>query len=120
MQDTSSHALIDLLKVLAVPLAAGIGALGQWLFNRQKRQLEASVNEATAVKTRAEARKLDGETLNMAWDRIDELTAINSELRTKVDLCEIRSRHHETQQKKMKALLDLHGIKYSEFDEPRS
>jgi hypothetical protein len=114
----SSHALLEALKILAIPLAGAIGALLAKLFEWGKQKPEISAIQAGAEKTRAEARKLDGETINLAWDRISELTDINFELRRQLDLCEIRVRHHEAQEKRLKALIDIHEIKYSEFDEP--
>lgn len=127
MQETSSHALLDLLKNLQAPIGAVLGALAHWLFNRWKRKPELSILEATAQKTRAEARKLDEETLDLARDRIDELVTVNYQLRRdllelqkKVDMADIRDRFNEEQRRKMKALLEIHSIKYNEFDEPKS
>lgn len=127
MQETSSHALLDLLKSLQAPIGAVLGALAQWLFTRWKQKPEAAILVANAEKTRAEARRIDGEILDRAHDRIDELAAVNYQLRQdclalqkKVDMGDIRDKFNEGQRKKMKALLDVHGIKYSEFDEPQS
>lgn len=129
MQDQSSSAsqvLLDFLKILAIPIAGGIGYLVSWFRNRGKRKPELSILEATAQKTRAEARKIDGETIDRAHDRIDELVIINYQLREdllelkkQVDMSDIRDSFNEKQRKKMKALLDVHGIKYSEFDDPK-
>src|SRR5688572_21098043 len=126
MQETSSNALLDLLKSLQVPIGAVVGALVHWLISRWKRKPELSILEANAEKTRAEAKKLDGETLDLAYDRIDELVIVNYQLRKEnlalqrdVDLAAIRDRFNEEQRRKMKALLDVHDIKYSEFDEPK-
>lgn len=127
-QSTSaSQVLLDFLKILAIPLAGVIGYLGSWLQTRKKLQPEILILEANAEKTRAEARKLDGETIDRAHDRIDELVIVNFQLRQdclalqkRVDMAEIRERFNEQQKRKMKALLDIHGIKYSEFDEPKS
>jgi hypothetical protein len=126
MQDNPSaspHALLDALYVLAIGIAGAIGSLVTWFINRKKVRPEISILEADAEKTRAgaektraEGRKLDAETINLFCMRIDDLVAINLKLSQKIDLCEIRSRHHEAQEKRMKALLDLHGIKYSEMD----
>lgn len=130
MQEHSSSAsqvFVDVLKVLAVPLAAALGYLGSWFQNRKKLKPELSILEASAAKTEAEARKLDGETVDRAYDRIDELVIVNFQLRQdcldlqkKVDMADIRDKFNEEQRRKMKALLDVHGIKYSEFDEPKS
>lgn len=127
-QSTStSQLLLDFLKILAIPLAGAIGYLGSWLQNRKKIKPEILILEANAEKTRAETRRLDGETIDLAHDRIDELVVVNFQLRQdclalqrKVDMAEIRDSFNDKQRKKMKALLDLHGIKYSEFDEPKS
>lgn len=116
---SASHYLLDFLRILAIPLAGALGYLGSWFLNRKKIKPEVSVLEASAEKTRAEARKLDGETIRDAWERIDELILINFELRKQLDMCEIRSRHHEVQERRMLALMELHGIKYKEFDEPK-
>lgn len=114
------HTLLQVLYLLAIALAGGLGALIDRFINRKKITPEVAILEASAIKIRAEARKLDGETIDLAWDRIDDLTAINSELTKKLDLCEIRSRHHETQEKRMLALMELHGIKYKEYDDPKN
>ena len=113
------HALLDFLYVLAIPIAAGVGALVNRLLNRKRVRPELLILEASAEKTRAEVRKLDGETIDLAYDRILELVEINRELSKQLDLCEIRGRHHEAQEKRMLAIMSLHNIKYSEFDEPK-
>lgn len=124
---SASQLLVDVLKVLAVPLAAALGYLGSWFHNRKKLKPEVSILEANAEKTRAEARRLDSETIDLAHDRIDELVVVNFQLRQdclelqkKVDMAEIRDRFNDQQKRKLKALLDIHSIKYSEFDEPKS
>ena len=124
---SSSQLLLDLLKNLQGPIGAALGVLGHWLFNRWKQKPEIKILDANAAKTEAEARKLDGETVDRAYDRIDELVIVNFQLRQdclalqrKADMAEIRDNFNDRQRKKMKALLDLHGIKYSEFDEPQS
>jgi hypothetical protein len=123
---SASQVLLDFLKILAIPIAGGIGYLFSWFRNRGKRKPELSILEASAAKTRAEAKKLDGETLDLAYERIDELVVVNFQLRKdlldlqkKVDMAEIRDKFNDGQRRKMKAMLDVHGIKYSEFDEPK-
>lgn len=129
MQEQSSSAsqvLLEFLKNLQGPIGAALGVLGHWLFNRWKQKPELSILEASAGKTEAETRKLDGETIDRAYDRIDELVEVNYQLRQdclalqrKVDMADIRDKFNDGQRRKMKALLDLHGIKYGEFDEPK-
>jgi len=122
---SASQVLLDFLKILAIPIAGALGYLGSWLQNRKKLNPEIKILDANAAKTEAEARKLDGETVDRAYDRIDELVVVNFQLRQdclalqrKVDMSEIRDRFNEEQRRKMKALLDIHGIKYNEFDGP--
>jgi hypothetical protein len=124
---STSQVLLDVLKVLAVPFLAASGYFAAWIQNRKKLKPELKILDANAAKTEAEARKLDGETVDRAYDRIDELVMVNYQLRQdclalqrKVDMSEIRDRFNDGQRRKMKALLDIHGIKYSEFDEPKS
>jgi len=124
---STSQVLVDLLKVLAIPVAGALGYLGSWFQNRKKIRPEIKILDANAAKTEAEARKLDGETVDRAYDRIDELVIVNFQLRQdclalqrQVDMAEIRDRFNEEQKRKMKALLDIHGVKYNEFDEPQS
>lgn len=123
---STSQVLLDFLKILAVPLAAVGGYLGSWFQNRKKLRPELAILDANARKTRAEAKKIDGEALDQAWERIDELAAVNFQLRKdclelqkKVDLADLRDNFNAEQRKRMKALLDIHSIKYSEFDEPK-
>jgi hypothetical protein len=122
---STSQLLLEFLKNLQAPIGAALGVLGHWLFNRWKQKPEIKILDANAAKTEAEARKLDGETVDRAYDRIDELVVVNFQLRQdclalqrKVDMGEIRDRFNEEQRRKMKALLDIHGIKYNEFDDP--
>lgn len=127
-QSTStSQLLLDFLKILAIPLAGAIGYLGSWLQNRKKLSSEISFNEANAEKTRAEARKIDGETIDRAHDRIDELVLVNYrlrqdclELQKKLDMAELRERVYDEGRRKTKALLDLQETSDSELDGPQS
>lgn len=126
MSEPSSHALLDLLKSLQVPIGAFLGALGHWLFNRWKQKPEASVLEATAERTRAEARKLDGETIDRAHDRIDELVIVNYQLRKdclelqrKLDMAELREGLYDQSRRETKAktILGLNESLDSEVDQ---
>jgi hypothetical protein len=103
-----------------------------WL-NRKKPAAEIGVHEATAVKTRAEARKIHAEAdvqLNTVVERflirIDEMTVKADAVRIerddykmRYDLQQIELRLRDAQIKKMKGVLDLKGIKLSDFDEPK-
>lgn len=124
---SASQILLDFLKILAIPLAGAIGYLGSWLQNRKKLSSEILFTEANAEKTRAEARKLDGETIDRAYDRIDELVAVNSQLRKdclelqkKLDLAELREMVYDENRRHTKARLDLQETSDCELDEPES
>ena len=87
MQQTPPSSLTGLeyaVISIAVTLAGGIGAFLTWIINRRKLKPEISVIDATAEKTRAEARKLDGDTIHLAWQRIDELFAISENQRSQI------------------------------------
>lgn len=75
-------ALYDALEWIAIPLASVIGAVLTWITLRKKIKPEIAVLSADAEKKRAEARQLDGSTVQLAWDRIDELQGIIDGLRT--------------------------------------
>lgn len=130
MQEQSSSAsqvLLDFLKVLAIPIAGGIGYLVSWFRNRGREKPERSILEATAEKTRAEARKLDGEIIDGAYDRIDELLIINYQLRQdclalqkKVDMAELREQMYDESRRKTKARLVLQETNGSEQEDPES
>lgn len=86
MQSTpsSSHSLLfEALSWLTTPaIATAIGGFIMWLLvGRRKVQPEVNVLAAQAVKDRAEARWRDGDTVNKAWDRIDEMQVIIDGLR---------------------------------------
>jgi hypothetical protein len=111
---STSQALLEVLKVLSVPLAAAGGYLGSWLQNRRKLRPELKILDANAAKTEAEARKLDGETVDRAYDRIDELVKVNYQLRqdclalqNKLDIAEMREKLYDEGRRNAKALLDL-------------
>jgi hypothetical protein len=122
---STSQVLLDVLKILAVPLAAIGGYLGSWLQNRKKLQPELRILDANAAKTEAEARKTDGETLDRAYDRIDELVLVNYQLRKdclelqkKLDIAEMREKLYDEGRRNTKALLDLQETKDTEIKPP--
>jgi len=122
---STSQVLLDLAKVLAVPIAGALGYLGSWLQNRKRLSPELKVLDANAAKTEAEARKLDGETVDRAYDRIDELVKVNYQLRqdcltlqNKLDIAEMREKLYDEGRRNAKALLDLQETRESEVPEP--
>lgn len=87
MQQSSSSlaGLEQTVLELAKFLASGvIGAVLTWLNLRKKLKPEIQVIEATAAKTYAEARHLNGETLSDAYDRIEELYVIADRQRVQI------------------------------------
>lgn len=87
MQNSSSslagleQTAIELAKLIASGI---VGAFLWWLKDRKKLKPEIQVIEATAAKTYAEARHLNGETLKDAYDRIEELYIIGDSQRTQI------------------------------------
>jgi hypothetical protein len=102
-----------------------------WL-NWKKPEAEIHVTEAQAVKTRAEARKIDAdadlqvntiiERLHVRIDQmqegVDEIRGERDELKMRCDMQDIELNLRDRQMKKMKGILDARGIKLSDFDQP--
>lgn len=128
------------LKQIAFGLLASfVGGSGAyklfniWL-NRKKPAADIHVTEATAVKRIAEARKLNAEAdvqlsaiVERLHVRLDEVTLKADAVRLERDnyklrceLQQIELKLRDDQIKKMKGILDLKGIKLSDFDEPRA
>lgn len=73
--------VVELAKVVA---SGALGSILTWLNLRKKLKPEIQVIEATAAKTYAEARHLNGETLGNAYERIEELYVIADSQRTQI------------------------------------
>lgn len=143
MQETNAipHSVGQVVYTIIVLLSGGTaGGVLLHLLNRRWLGIES---EARAAKTKAEARHLDSETIDKAYERIDELHAIIDELRAerekdRLELLrmsrleyeseqqrrqlsqqDLELESYENQMKRMKAILDLKGIKISDFDEPK-
>lgn len=143
MQETQiPHSAIgSLAYTIAMLLSGGAGGgLLLHFLNRRRQNLES---EANAAKAKAEARKLDSETIDRAYDRIEELHGIIDELRaqqekdrlemlrlSQVEYVSSQQRSQlerqmieldlaDKQIKRMKGILDARGIKLSDFDEPK-
>lgn len=145
MQETNTiphSALGQMLYTLVVLLSGGAGgSLILHLLNRRRINSESA---AQAEKTKAEARHLDSETVNRAYDRIEELHTIIDELRAEkekdrlellrmshleyiseqqkrqLELQEIDLKLANEQMKRLKGFIDSKGLKPSELDEPKS
>lgn len=121
---SSSGAIEQTILELARVLAGGlIGSILTWLNLRKKLKPEIQVIEATAAKTYAEARHLNGETLKDAYDRIEELFIIADSQRTQISrlqldndkqAMELQFQEHEI--KWLKGVLDAAEVKLSDYD----
>ena len=144
MQDANSipHSLVGQVVYTATLLLSGttVGGLIIHLLNRRRQNLES---EANAAKAKAEARHLDSETIDRAYERIADLNDIIDELRAQQDkdrleLLRVSRLEYESQQqrrqieqqeielelsdkqiKRMKGFLDAKGLKLSDLDEPK-
>jgi hypothetical protein len=101
----------------------GLGGFLTWLIMRKKVKPEIRVIEATAEKTLAEARKIDGETLGDAYDRIKELHVIGDQQRVQISrlqlMCDKQNMELEFQEselKWLKGVLDAAQVKLSDYD----
>lgn len=144
MQETQiPHSAIGSLAYTVAMLLSG-GAGGGLLLHFLNRRRVALESEANAAKTKAEARHLDSETIDRAYDRIDELHGIIDELRAQQDhdrlelmrmsrleyevseqrrqiaQQDIELKLADQQIKKLKGFIDAKGYKLSELDGPKS
>jgi len=53
-------------------------------------------------------------------NKAEEIDGELADSRQARELLEIRLKHHEAQEKKLKSLLDYHAISYAELDQPKS
>lgn len=123
MQEISSAIpswIVQVLRDLAIFIGGGgiVKLITLWQ-NRRKPQVEIS---AITIKSQATA----GDSLGRMIDRLDRSVAQNERLRSerddlqeKCDKRDMELEFNERQMKRLKGLLDMHGIKYSEMDEPR-
>lgn len=124
---SSSDAVQQTILELARVLVGGVvGSVLTWLNLRKKLKPEIQVIEATAAKTYAEARHLNGETLKDAYDRIEELFVIADAQRTQISRLqldndkqsmELQFQEHEI--KWLKGVLDAANVKLSDYDHLR-
>lgn len=137
------HSAIGSLAYTVAMLLSGSAGTGILLHLLNRRRVN-SESEANAVKAKAEARHLESEIIDRAYDRIDDLHAIIDELRAQQDKDRLEllrmsrlefefqeQRRQLAQQmielqlqdkqiKKMKGLIDAKGLKLSDLDEPQS
>jgi len=126
MQQTPPSSLTGLEYVLisiVTVLAGGIGSLLTWLVNRRKVKPEITVIEASAEKVRAEARRLDSDTIGAAYARLDELWEIAENQRIQIrqlgmdsDKKTIEVELLEDELKWLKGVINAADIKLSDYD----
>lgn len=121
----TSPTLTGFLITLAMGVAGGLGAWLKTVWDQR-----APLSLALVDKTKAETRAIDAEVLAKAWDRIDELEkitrALTSELyderascieaRTRLSTQEIELTLQTRDIKKLRAILVLHNLKFSDYD----
>lgn len=94
--------------------------------NRKKPAVEVQKVEAEATEIIIRSKSIAGDSLDRMMARLDRSVAQNENLRSqrddlqeKCDKQEMELEFNERQMKKIKGLLDAHGIKFSEMDEPK-
>lgn len=132
---TSSSVLNYAIYAVAVILSGtGIGSIIKLLVDWRKPKAEVESIHATAEKTRAEARQLDGSTIDRAYERINDLYKVIDALNDELNAERARTIHYEDlvyqvqslesqmkekraevllyeeQQKRLKGILDSHGL----------
>lgn len=125
------HWVFQGLQMLAgVGAGVGVGGLIIKLIllwqNRRKPAVEVQKVEAEATEITIRSHSTAGDAmmrmmdrLEVALDTTDRLRAQRDDLQDKADRLEMEVESYERQMKKMKAIMDLKGIKLSDFDEPR-
>jgi len=124
---SSSTGLEQTVLELAKFIASGIvGSFLTWLNLRKKLKPEIQVIEATAAKTYAEARHLNGETLKDAYARIEELYVIADSQRTQIarlqrenDKMSLREEFLEEELEWMRSVIKAAGVKLENFGHMR-
>lgn len=120
----SSLSGIEYVLISIVTVLAGCaGSLLTWLVNRRKVKPEITAIEATAEKTRAEARRLDSDTIGAAYARLDELWEIAEDQRIQIrtltlenDKKTMELEFQESELKWLKGVLDAAQVKLSDYD----
>lgn len=125
MQTSSSLTGLEfvLLEIAKFIGSGGIGSLTTWLLLRKKVAPEVDAIQAGAEKTRAEARRLDAETINQAYERIDELWDIAESQRERIralsmdtDKKSIELRLLDDEITWLSAVMKAAGVKLSDYD----
>jgi hypothetical protein len=135
MDQTSPNWIQIAFGLLAAFLGGG-GAFKLLTFWLQRKKLPTEIHESIArtVKTTAEARRINVgadvelnaiiERLHSRIDQmqlgIDAIRGERDELSRHSDKQEMELESYERQMRRMKAIMDLKGIRISDFDEPRA
>lgn len=131
---TIPHWASQILYAVASFLAGSVGYKYLIIYlNRHKPAAEVHKSEAETTEITIRSHSTAGDAVIRMMDRLEEtqerIDDIRKEnlilkgevftLRTKLETQEIELRLSEMQKKKMKGLLDIHSIAYSEFDYPK-
>lgn len=131
MQDSQAalpHWAFTVLQTLATLGAGGvILKLAELYLNRKKPIVEVQKAEAETTEITIRSHSAAGDSMMRMMDRLelaletnDRLRSERDDLREQTDLQKMELESYERQMKRMKAIMDLKGIKISDFDEPKS
>jgi hypothetical protein len=131
MQDTQAafpHWAFQVLQTLATLGAGGvILKVIELYLNRKKPIVEVQKAEAETTEITIRSHSAAGDAMVRLMNRLEIASNTNDRLRNeRNDLQELTDKQqmelesYERQMKRMKAMLDLRGIKISDFDEPRT
>ena len=114
---------IELRKIDAetqgLKVAAEISPVGITL--ETLREIQVVIQKAEDRREEWLQREEEMRTQIVFWrNKSEELDGELSDCRQAKELLEIRLKHHEGQEKKLKSLLDYHNISYAELDRPKS
>jgi len=131
MQDSQAafpHWAFQVLQTLATLGAGGvIVRLIDLYQNRRKPIVEVKKTEAEATEITIRSHSTASDSMMRMMDRLevalntnDRLRSERDDLREQTDLQKMELESYERQMRRMKAIMDLKGIKFSDYDPPRT
>ena len=107
--------------------------LATLFLNRKQPAAQIHVTEATALKTRAEGRKINADAdvqfseiierlharIDQMQEKVEEMSRERDGIKLRYELQTIELTMRDKQVKRMKGILDAEGIKMSDYDEPK-
>ena len=129
-QDTTAipHSVFTIAYLLATFIGGGAAYKFLELYlNRKKPVVEVQKVEAETTEITIRSHAVAGDSMIRMMDRLDDalntidaLREERNDLREKTDKQEMELESYERQMKRMKAVMDLKGVRLSDYDEPRS